>query len=173
MSLIVGLSMIVISVAGLWQVWRNSSEPSPPAQGGPRIGEPVLEFTATTLSGERIRLSDYRGQAVLINFWATWCPPCIAEMPDLDALYQANRDRGLVVLAVNLQEDPALVQQFVKQHGITLPIVLDADAQITLAYRVRSLPMTWFVDRGGIVRQVALGQLTPQRMRDGIASLLK
>lgn len=72
-----------------------------------------------------------------------------------------------------MQEDPVLVQQFVKEHGITLPVVMDADAQITLAYRVRSLPMTWFVDRGGVVRQVALGQLTPQRMRDGIAPLHK
>lgn len=172
-GLLLGLGMIIFSVAGLWQVWHDSFEPRPPSQSGPRIGEPALDFTTTTLAGKPIRLSDYHGQVVLLNFWATWCPPCIAELPDLEALYRDNRDRGLVILAVNMQEDPALVRQFVQEHGLTLPVVMDPDSRITLAYRVRSLPMSWFIDKDGVVRNVALGQLSPQRMRDAIGPLLK
>lgn len=94
----------------------------PPA---PRPGAPAPDFELPTLNGELIRLEDLRGQAVVVNLWATWCPPCRAEMPDMQRVYDEYRDDGLVILAINQREAPAEVQTFVDELGLTFPILMD------------------------------------------------
>jgi thiol-disulfide isomerase/thioredoxin len=88
---------------------------------------------------------------VFLNFWATWCPPCRAEMPSMERLYQKLKGQGLVILAVDLQEDAKSVQKFVSQHKLTFPILLDSDGRIGGTYGARSIPTSYIVDRKGNV----------------------
>jgi thiol-disulfide isomerase/thioredoxin/Cu/Ag efflux protein CusF len=113
---------------------------------------PAPDFTLPALSGAPIRLSDLRGKVVLINFWAMWCGPCRTEMPTLDALYQRYKDRGLEVLAVNLDTaSTSNVQAFVREVGVTFRVVLDPSSSNARTYRVLVLPTTYLIDRAGNV----------------------
>ncbi len=123
----------------------------------PQVGFAAPDFSLETLDGETVNLSDLRGQAVLVNFWATWCPPCRAEMPAIQQLYEQYQDQGFTVLAVDLQESEAQVTAFAEQMGLTFPILIDPNGQVFSRYQVRALPSTFFVDRNGLIQEIALG----------------
>lgn len=116
------------------------------------------DFTLASLeASSTISIDDFRGQVVFLNFWATWCAPCVAEMPAMQTLYERYRDDGLVVLAVNVREDEATVQEFIDRLGVTYPIALDRAGEVTNLYNVRGFPTTMIIDRGGNVIGVKLG----------------
>ncbi len=123
----------------------------------PQTGFAAPDFTLETLNGQTVSLSGLRGQAVLINFWATWCPPCRAEMPAIQQVYDRYHDQGFTVLAVNLQESDAQVAAFAEQFGLTFPILMDRSGSVFARYRVRALPSTFFVDKEGIIQNVTVG----------------
>jgi peroxiredoxin len=112
-------------------------------------GTASIDFTLSDLSGKKVSLSQYRGKLVFLNFWATWCPPCRAEMPAMERLYQKLKGQGLVVLAVDLQEDAKSVQKFVDEHKLTFPILLDSDGRVGATYGARSIPTTYIIGRDG------------------------
>jgi peroxiredoxin len=114
-------------------------------------------FTAPLLGGSTFRLSEQRGKPVFVNFWATWCPPCREEMPAMERLWRAQKARGLVMVAVSLDTDPKVVAPYVKEHGLTFPVVFDPKLEIANAYGVRALPATFLVDREGNLQALALG----------------
>jgi peroxiredoxin len=124
-----------------------------------RPGRPkaAQDFTVPLLQGSRFRLADHRGKVVLINFWATWCPPCLEEMPALERLWHQQRDRGFVLIAVSLDADSGVVKPFVAEHRLTFPIGLDAKLEVANLYGIRALPATFVVDRQGQVAALALG----------------
>ena len=123
----------------------------------PRI-QAAQPFTLPTLTGPPIRLADYRGRVVLLNFWATWCPACQAEMPAMERLYQAFKDRGLGLLAISIDADGrSAVEPFVRGRTFTYPIGLDPKMAIADRYGVRALPMTVLVDRSGNLVARAVG----------------
>jgi thiol-disulfide isomerase/thioredoxin/Cu/Ag efflux protein CusF len=123
-------------------------EPPPPRSA--RF--PAPDFTLPTLSGAPIRFAELRGKAVLLNFWATWCVPCRTEMPSIEALYQRYKDRGLEVLAVNLDLlSTAGVEAFMQEVGMTFRVGLDPSWSTARAYRVLGLPTTYLIDRAGYV----------------------
>ena len=95
----------------------------------------------------------------MLNFWATWCPPCKQEMPDIEKAYQKYRGEGLVVLGVDQMEDLDTVQKFVKQNGYSWTFLLDSDGEASKVYRASALPTTYFVDRQGIIRDVQVGAI--------------
>jgi peroxiredoxin len=136
------------------------------------LAEAAPDFTLQTPAGEEVRLSDYRGQVVLLNTWATWCPPCRAEMPDLEAYYQQHQVDGFVVLAVNSQENPDTVAAFLGEHDFTFPVLLDPEGEVMKEYGVLGLPTSFFIDRDGIMRGVWSGQLTPERLKELVNPLL-
>ncbi|HSB78470.1 MAG TPA: TlpA disulfide reductase family protein [Candidatus Methylomirabilis sp.] len=111
----------------------------------------------TDLDGHSIRLEDFRGRVVFLNFWATWCIPCRQEMPAMERLYRDFKSRGLVVVAVNFQEDPGAVKAFVRDMKLTFPVVLDPSGAAATAYFVRGLPATSFIDRDHRVVGRAIG----------------
>jgi len=120
-------------------------------------GTSIVDFSLHDLSGNNVRLSDFSGKVVLLNFWATWCPPCRAEIPQLESLYKEYKDKGLVVLGVDLQEAPAGVRDFVSKNKMTYPVLLDTSGQIGGSYGVRSIPTTYLVDKQGNVTSGTLG----------------
>jgi peroxiredoxin len=108
-----------------------------------------IDFSLPLLTGGNASLSSYRGKVVLLNFWATWCPPCRAEMPSMEVLYQRLKNQGLEILAVDLGEDTATVQQFIRNNPYTFPVLLDRNNRIGSQYGARSIPTTFVIDREG------------------------
>ncbi|HEV2125705.1 MAG TPA: TlpA disulfide reductase family protein [Chloroflexota bacterium] len=126
----------------------------------PTIGRAAPDFTLLDLAGTPVSLSDFRGNTVVMNFWATWCPPCRKEFPRLVQLATRHADQGLVVLAVDLQESPEIVRRFVDDFGASFPIVIDIEGDVAARYRLLGLPATFFIDSEGIVRGLHVGELT-------------
>jgi len=134
------------------------------------------DFTLPRLSGGTIRLADFRGKVVLLNFWATWCVPCRMEMPALEALYQRHKDAGLAVLAINMDTlSTAGVEAFVQEVMVTFPVALDPSWSIARGYRVLGLPTTYFIDRAGdvVVREVGERDWLDEVSRVAVEGLLR
>jgi peroxiredoxin len=106
------------------------------------------DFTLADLTGKQWHLKDLRGKVVLVNFWATWCPPCRKEMPDLDSLYQRFASRGLVILAIS-DEEPEKVRRFISEHKVSYPILLDPGRKVNELFRVEGIPKSFIYDRDG------------------------
>jgi len=124
---------------------------------GPEVGKLAPDFTLTGLDGQEVSLSDFRGEPVLLNFWASWCGPCRIEMPLLQEVYEQWTSKGLVLLAVNLQEDPAKVKEFIDDAGYTFPVLLAPGNKAPLSYNIRGIPATFFIDADGVIRDIKIG----------------
>lgn len=128
------------------------------ARSAATVGFLALDFILTTTDGVTLRLSDLRGKPVVLNFWATWCPPCPTEMPALEALWQQYQPYGVTVLGVDQGESTATVERFARgMVGTTFPLLLDTDLHIGSLYAVRALPTTVFIDREGRIQEIRLG----------------
>ncbi|KAB2926789.1 MAG: TlpA family protein disulfide reductase [Candidatus Contendobacter sp.] len=138
-----------------------------------KIGAPAPAFGLARLEGPTIRFPEqYRGQVVAIRFWADWCLYCHDEMKALEPVYRRYRDRGLVILAVNVMQPPETVRPFVERLGISYDVLLDRQGEVMRGYRVMGLPMTFVVDRQGAVRARIVGESTPEVFERTIAGLL-
>jgi peroxiredoxin len=148
----VGVLSLAASLGLSVDAWGAGSD------AAPELGRLAPDFTLPDLAGARVRLADFHGKrAVLINFWATWCPPCRREMPTLERLAQTRRET-IQVLGVNLDTvNPAIVRAFVRELGLTFPILLDPDLAVGRTYRVLGLPTSYVVDREGVVRFREIG----------------
>ena len=118
---------------------------------------PAPDFTLKTLDGPALRLAEQRGQVVLVNFWASWCAPCKVEMPHLNRLADKYRDTGVVMLAVNVDDDPKKAAAEARKLGINFPVLLDTAKTASKAYQLQAMPTTVLVDRDGKVRHVHQG----------------
>lgn len=118
---------------------------------------PSIDFELANLQGLNEKLSDYKGQVVFLNFWATWCGPCRSEMPAMEEVYRELKDDGFVILAVDLAEETQTVQDFVDDYGLTFPVLLDQTGQVGGMYDARSIPTTYLVDRDGNILGRAIG----------------
>lgn len=127
---------------------------------GLQYGEQAPNFRLQTDDGRHFSLADLQGRPVLINFWATWCPPCRREMPDI--VKAATTHPQLVVLAVNVQEEHELVQAFAETFQMTIPVVRDAEGDVRDAYDVRGMPTSVFIDKKGRIATIWTGFLTPE-----------
>jgi len=120
-------------------------------------GQVAPDFVLRSATGENLRLSEYRGDVVLINFWATWCGPCRQEMPLLDDLYGRYKRVGFNLLGVNIDEDSRRAMQMVQELGVNFPVLFDENKEVSKLYEVEAMPVTILVDREGIVRHVHHG----------------
>lgn len=134
----------------------------PGLEVGSQAGNLAPNFLLETLEGGEIRLSDLRGKAVVLNFWAKWCRPCRREMPQFVAAYQRYRDQGLAIVAVNLQEGRRTIQRFANDFGIDFPIAMDRRGEVAGEYHLLGLPTTYFIDRDGVIRSVYRGPFLEQ-----------
>lgn len=147
---------------------------APGASVGTRKGAIAADFSLPTLDGGAQNLRDYRGRVVVLNFWASWCGPCRAEMPDLQVAYEELRDRGLVVVGINQGEAQERAQSFVREFSLTFPILLDQGQDIGRQYGVRAYPTTFIIDRKGVIRDVIVGgPLSRTAIRQAVEGYLK
>ena len=152
---------------GIPASWGMASRP-------PLLGSPAPAFQLTTLTGVEGSLDQYRGQVVLLNFWATWCQPCTKEMPAMQAAYDALRDQGFVVLAINELEDVQKVREHIAEHQHTFEVLLDPDNHVANQYGVVGLPVSIFIDKTGHVRKIVKGGLlTEQSITETVHPLLQ
>jgi peroxiredoxin len=156
------IAYIAVLILGLAWIFINADKTGTSAAGkipAPQQGFLAPDFELQTITGETVKLSDLRGQAVLVNLWATWCPPCRAEMPAIERVYNEYKDEGLVVLAINMtyQDDPSNISPFINEYGLTFPILLDETGDMAHAYQLRSLPSSYFIGRDGIIHEVVIG----------------
>lgn len=166
---------LVAAVLGAVWIATTRVDPSAPAlalgEPLPEVGHPAPDFTLQAPGGGEVRLSDLRGKPVVVNFWATWCPPCRAEIP---ALEQAHRDFGgdVVILGVDVQESEATVEAFMGEFGMSYPVALDPNAAVARGYQVRAYPTTVFVDSRGVIRHIFTGPLNEPLLYTRLTELM-
>ncbi len=139
----------------------------------PQVGKPAPDFELTMIDGTKVRLSDFKGRPVWINFWASWCPPCRAENPDIQDLYNAHKDAdGLVLLAPAIGEGRDSVAGYMQRADLQYPVGTDSDTQIAANYRVLGIPTHIFVDRDGIIREIRVGAISKKTMEKKLAQII-
>jgi peroxiredoxin len=155
MRVIAGIFLLGLVLAAIF-----AEEDFAPSSNSPdahfRAGDPAPDIEVMTLTGEPKKLSDFRGKVVLLNFWATWCVPCVTEMPSLERLYQLYRSKGLEVVALNfdMPRDFAAVKKFVAEQGLTMHVLQDPKMLALNSYRVSGFPETFFIDRNGKIAAI-------------------
>jgi len=132
---------------------------------------PAPEFTLNDLEGKKASLSDYKGNPLIINFWATWCIPCIKEMPDLQKLYKERKKDGLELLMINAKESKSVVKKYIEKGGYSFRVLLDENGNVLRKYQVFGLPSTFFIDENGIVQYFYMGELTVGITKMGLKSI--
>lgn len=138
----------------------------------PKIGQPAPAFNLERLDGSRVQFpADLKGKVVAVQFWADWCPPCINEMIALAPVYAKYQAQGLVILAVNMRQDKAIVEKRVAQINAPYEYLLDTEGIAALAYGVETLPISFIVDREGVIKTRILGESTPQTFEEIILEL--
>jgi len=158
----------VLLVALVFAIY-SSLEKDPKAV---KVGRDAPNFRLEQMNGAPITLSDLRGKGVVLNFWGTWCVPCKEEMPALQKQYEALKDKGLVIVGVNISESPITIEPFLKQYGISFPILLDRKSEVTKLYRIGPIPTTFFIDADGEVQEIFIGQMNESMIADKVAKIL-
>lgn len=174
-NILVAFGLILIGVGVMfWMGQESAGKPVSAAPAGiPQKGQSAPDFSLISLDGAPVKLSDYAGQVILLNTWATWCPPCKAEMPTIHNYYQAHKDEGFVVLAVNSQEPTGTVSSFIQANQFTFPVLLDSTGQMEDQYRIRALPTSLVIDRNGVIQYIHTGEISGDQLEQVIGPLLK
>ncbi len=134
----------------------DETSPTAPAEGT-QVGDLAPDFQLQNLDGQVISFSDLRGKPVLLNFWATWCSPCRAEMPHIQQIYEEWSDRGLMLLAVDIGESSSIVKEFVQSNGLSFSVLLDTKKDVAQSYGIQGIPTTFFIDKDGVIQGLRLG----------------
>jgi peroxiredoxin len=171
----IGAAIALLSVSCLSA--RREAEPAG-SYGNPQpegtavvvqVGDLAPDFELVDLDDSGVALADFRGQVVLLNFWAVWCGYCRAEFPVLQAFYERHQNDGFVVLAINIQERKELVSEYVGETGLTFPVLLDRRGEVTARYRVRGLPTSFLVDRDGRILEKHIGPVDESMLDEYLA----
>lgn len=167
--------LVVIFLPKITSVTTDNSVVHQTREEQAKVGYLAPDFTLNTLAGETVSLSDFRGQPVLINFWATWCGPCREEMPELVRVYNAHQDEGFVILAVDLTYQDSIedVQTFVEEFELNFPVLLDKTGEVSeKLYRLLGLPMSVFIDRNGVITYIHIGAMTDEQINELVSEIL-
>jgi len=173
------LTMVVIGVlafvvAGLLRPGAASTTPSSPgATVGLQIGDVAPNFTLTSLDGKQVSLSQFRSRPVMLNFWYSTCPGCLAEIPGMQRFYSARRAAGkdFVILGVNSVDDAQTAQQFAQQYGLTYSLALDNNQQVATLYNLTATPTSYFIDRQGIICAVVVGPVDESTLQQDVMEI--
>jgi peroxiredoxin len=170
------ISFLILFLGAAW-IWTNRLPETPATQiQAPQTGFSAPDFVLSTQDGVQVSLEDLEGKPLIINFWASWCPPCRAEMPAFQQVYQEYSDQGLMIAAVNMthQDSLADINNFVDQNQLSFPILMDEQGLVSKQYNIHSLPTTFFIDSSGTIQRVIIGGPIPlSLMRIEITNLLE
>jgi len=165
------LIFLLLILFGLLYLYGKNKYPKQEDVGS-NLGQYAPNFETEYLNGDKFVLYDLRGKPVILNFWATWCPPCVREMPDLQRFYDQNKD-NIELVGVNLQEDKKTIEKFIKKINVTFPIVLDKDGEIERNYNLLLKPSTYFIDENGIIVDKKIGELSREDLEERTKKFLK
>jgi peroxiredoxin len=172
--LVLGIGLVLISVAAIFLIPQAQASVEEQGVGlvPAQVNFSAPEVQITDLNGNPVAFSDYSGQVILYNAWATWCPPCKEEMPTLQAYYEDYKDQGFVILAVEDGEPVEEVAAFVKAYGLTFPVWPDPTWQATIAFNINNLPTSYVIDRDGIARLTWTGAITRDVLEKYVTPLI-
>jgi peroxiredoxin len=170
---LVVIGTLGIIIAGLLHPSTPQEASSVGGSAGLRVGSLAPDFTLSMLNGKRVSLSDYRGKVVMLNFWYATCPGCSQEMAGMQKFYAAQQVTGksFVILGVNILDDEQTAMQFVQQHGLTFPIVLDQKQQVLTLYNVNDTPTSYFIDSKGAIRSIVVGPIDDTMLKQDVAQI--
>lgn len=157
------------------EISADADAPGEQLVRGVEKGNLAPDLTLVDLNGKEVRLADYAGKTVLLNFWATWCPPCRIEMPHMQQFYEDYQSKDVVILGVNLsQTEQSMddVPAFVEEEKLTFPIVLDLEGDALLTYQIIAYPTTYLIDAKGIVREKFRGAINYDIMKEAVGKVL-
>jgi peroxiredoxin len=137
----------------------------------PEVGETAPDFSARTIDGRDVTLSKLRGKPLWLTFGASWCQPCRAENPDIEAAYEKYRSKGLQVLAVFIQDDKSTIEEYAKRVGLTYLKVDDSSDEIASRYRIAGIPSHFFIDSSGVLRAITIGTLDPAKLESVLTEI--
>ncbi len=141
---------------------------------GSQAGNLSSNFQLSSLDGKTVSLRDLRGSPVMLNFWATWCGPCRIEMPYLQQIYEKWRDKGLILLTINLSETTFKVQQFMQDNSLSFPVLLDSNGEVGRKYNITAIPTTFFINKYGIIRERKLGSfISVEAIESSLAKIMQ
>lgn len=168
----VAVVLVVLALVAAFFTWRHGQVA---AEERPEVGYAAPNFTLVGLDGKEVRLADLKGKPVFLNFWATWCPPCREEMPAIQKLFTIY-GKDVAFLTVNMtvtERSTKNIEDFLRQNGYTLPVVLDKSGDVATKYLVRAIPTSFFVDRKGIIREKVVGSMNEETMREYLKEILR
>lgn len=171
MIIIVLLLVVALTLGYTWATGDDDSIDTNDIQESDQL-IPAPDFELTDLDGNSVRLSDFKGKYVFLNFFATWCGPCKEEMPDMELIHEKYKD-DVVILAVNLGDSPGTVADFVDEYGLTFKILLDEEQQVGSQYQVSGIPTSYFIDTEGNFIAGHMGTLTYEAMEETIQNMMK
>ena len=169
-----GFGLLILGVVAFFLLPRPDAVAGDERSALPLSVEyPAPQLDLTDLQGNPVSLADYGGQVVLVNNWATWCPPCKAEMPTLQAYYDDYAGKGFTIIAIDAGDPLADVAEFVKEYGLTFPVWPDLAQKATVAFRNPGLPSSYVIDRSGVVRLVWTGAISRRMLDKFVTPLLE
>ncbi len=172
--IMVGIGLIAAGIAAFFLLTRDMGKETVQSLTAPIIVHfPAPDVMLTDLNGHPAAFADYKGRFILYNAWATWCPPCKEEMPVLNAYYQAHKQDGFVVIAVEDGENLADVSAYANKMGLTFPVWPDPKSAMTAAFLINSLPTSYLIDRTGFARLMWFGAITNEALEKYVTPLLK
>jgi cytochrome c-type biogenesis protein CcmF len=168
-GLVTGVAVFIVAAVAMWGTNLEALQ----LMGRPLLGQPAPDFTLDLLDGSTFTLSDLRGQVVVINFWATWCPPCEDEMPDLQTVWEEYQANGVVFVGIAFDDEESAVRDMASRYGATYALGLEAEGSISTAYGITGVPETFVVDADGNVTHVYIGPVTADELREALDGLLE
>jgi thiol-disulfide isomerase/thioredoxin len=172
-ALMMGSGLIVIGIALFMLLYNPAASTDDLSAVPAKVDFAAPKLTLEDLSGKPVSLDDYLGSVVLVNLWATWCPPCREEMPALQAFYEKHKADGFVLVAINQEESRELVEPFVKEFGLTFPVWLDLNYLAEREFKTESLPSSFVIDRTGRVRLMWLGGISKNNLEKYVTDVIK
>ena len=170
--LMIGTGLVSIGIM-LSMLLNNPSASTQDLSAVPvQVDYPAPELTLTDLSGNTVSLTDHPGKVVLVNLWATWCPPCREEMPSLQTFYEKYKANGFLLIGINQEETLEVVQPFIKEFGLTFPIWLDIDYQAQRVFNTANLPSSYVIDRNGRVRLMWIGGISKKNLEKYVPDVI-
>ncbi len=179
------LGCVILSIA-LWQVATAKTDIADAIQATPQrsteqpdsgeavVGELAPDFTLVDIMGdEQVSLSQFDGQPVMLNFWATWCPPCRKEMPLLQDAYEEHQGDGLIILTIAVNDKAKNVLDFSDQHDLTFPLLIDIKDQVAVQYKIMGIPTSYFINPEGVIESVQVGDLTAPALDRHLEEILE